>query len=158
MHVCSIRYGFDHLYGKLRPLDRVSALEIAVSTQPSYLPKLMDKFACDFLLSDYNELLENYSSDLILQAMGIFHRVKYQRQELWQKLEEMLEGLVQLEVENRREEGVSESEPVFDKENLFILMKILGERRSPNTDLWSLVIENVDDLLTQEAFDLKEIS
>jgi hypothetical protein len=27
-----IRYGFDHLYTKLRPLDRVTALEIAAST------------------------------------------------------------------------------------------------------------------------------
>ena len=85
-----IRYGFDHLYAKLRPLDRISALEIAAGTQPSYLPKLMDKFACEFLLADYNDLLDNYSSDLILQAMSIFHKVKYQRQELWQKLEEML--------------------------------------------------------------------
>ena len=37
-------------------------------------------------------------------------------------------------------------------------MKILGERRSANSGMWSLVIENVEDLLAQEAFDLKEIS
>ena len=48
-----IRYGFDHLYSKLKPLDRISALEIAAGTQPSYLPKLMDKFACELLLADY---------------------------------------------------------------------------------------------------------
>ena len=61
----------------------------------------------------------------------------------------MLEGLVQVELEARQEEGspVPKDAPVFDKENLFILMKVLGERRSPNSDLWSLVIENVDDLL-----------
>jgi len=53
---------------------------------------------------------------------------------------------------------VSQEEPIFDKDNLFILMKILGERRSANSGLWSLVIENVEDLLAQEAFDLKEIS
>ncbi len=72
-----IRYGFDHLYGKLKPLDRISALEIAAGTQPNYLPKLMDKFACEFLLSDYNDLLDDYSSDLVLQVMSIFHKVKY---------------------------------------------------------------------------------
>ena len=118
----------------------------------------MDKFACDFLLADYSDLIQQYSSDLVLQAMGILHKVKYQRQELWHKLEEMLEGLVQIEVDHRREEGVSQEEPIFDKDNLFILMKILGERRSANSGLWSLVIENVEDLLAQEAFDLKEIS
>jgi hypothetical protein len=90
--------------------------------------------------------------------MGILHKVKYQRQELWHKLEEMLEGLVQIEVDHRREEGVSQEEPIFDKDSLFILMKILGERRSANSGLWSLVIENVEDLLAKEAFDLKEIS
>ena len=81
-----LRYGFDHLYAKLRPLDKVSALEIAANTQPSYLPKLMDKFACDFLLADYSDLIQQYSSDLFLQAMSILHKVKYQRQELWHKL------------------------------------------------------------------------
>ena len=55
--------------------------------------------------------------------MGILHKVKYQRQELWHKLEEMLEGLVQIEVDHRREEGVlsegvSQEEPIFDKESL----------------------------------------
>lgn len=98
-----IRYGFDHLYHKLRPLDRVTALEIAAGTQPSYLPKLLDKFACEFLLADYGDLLEQYSSDLILQAMSIYHKVKYQRVELWQKMEEMLEGLITVEEENREE-------------------------------------------------------
>ena len=37
-------------------------------------------------------------------------------------------------------------------------MKIMGERRSTNSDLWSLVTENVDELLVKEAFDIKEIS
>lgn len=98
-----LRYGFDHLYHKLKPLDKVSALEIAAGTQPSYLAKLMDKVACEFLLADYNDLLQNYSSDLILQLMSIFHKVNYPRQELWQKLEEMLEGLVQIEIEHQQE-------------------------------------------------------
>ena len=71
----------------------------------------------------------------------------------------MLEGLVQIELEHRHEEGTAKDEPLFDKENLFILMKILGERRSTNSDLWSLVIENVDELLAKEGtFDLKDLS
>jgi hypothetical protein len=37
-------------------------------------------------------------------------------------------------------------------------MKIMGERRSPNSDLWSMVIENVEELLVKEAFDIKDIS
>jgi hypothetical protein len=35
--------------------------------------------------------------------MSIFHKVNYPRQELWQKLEEMLEGLVQVEIEHEQE-------------------------------------------------------
>ena len=61
-------------------------------------------------------------------------------------------------MEQRHEEGTSKDEPIFDKENLFILMKIIGERRSTNTDLWSMVIENVDELLLKEAFDIKDLS
>ncbi len=37
-------------------------------------------------------------------------------------------------------QGLKKEGPLFDKENLFILMKILGERHSPNANLWTLVV------------------
>lgn len=37
-------------------------------------------------------------------------------------------------------------------------MKILGERRSPNSDLWSIVIQNVEELMAKNSFDLRDLS
>ena len=77
---------------------------------------------------------------------------------MWAKFEEMFESLSAMELEQRKEEGVAQSEPYLDKDNLLILVKILAERRSPNESLWSLVLENVEELLPSEAFDLKELA
>jgi hypothetical protein len=82
-----IRYGFDTLYPKLRWLDKISALEIASSLNPPYAQKLLDKVACDILYSEYEELVNELSTFTIIQAMGTFYQMKYQRQELWLKFE-----------------------------------------------------------------------
>ncbi len=52
-----VRYGFDNLFDKLRWLDRMTSMEIAMSTQAEYIQKMLDKVACEILYRDYEELL-----------------------------------------------------------------------------------------------------
>lgn len=85
-----IRYGFDTLYPKLRWLEKVSSLEIACSLKPPYSQKLLDKVACDILLAEYEDLASNLQSTTIIQLMGTYYQMKYQRAELWHKLEQVL--------------------------------------------------------------------
>lgn len=61
-----MRFGFDHLFDKLRWLDRLTALEIALSTKADYSQKLLDKIACELLYRDYDEILEHMNADIVL--------------------------------------------------------------------------------------------
>lgn len=72
-----IRYGFDILYPKLRWLEKVSSLEIASSLKPPYAQKLLDKVACDILLTEYEELASQMQTTTIIQLMGVYYQTKY---------------------------------------------------------------------------------
>lgn len=88
-----IRYGFDDLYDKLKWLDKIVALEIACSLKPDYVSKLLDKVACEILYAEYQDLGMALNTANCAQAMGIFHQMKYSRQELWNKCEQLLTNL-----------------------------------------------------------------
>ena len=83
-----MRYGFDQIYPKLRWLDKITCLEIACSMKPAYLNKIVDKVACDLMYSEYDEI--HLQLMAVIQALGIFNEIKYMRQELWVKLEQIL--------------------------------------------------------------------
>lgn len=59
----------------------------------------------------------------------------------------MLEARVQVEIEQAEENGAETEGPIFDKEQLFVLMKIMAERRSANSSIWEIVIDTVEDHL-----------
>ena len=88
-----VRYGFDDIYGKLKWLDKITALEVACSLKTEYTQKLLDKVACDFLFEEYDELAPQFNLYNIIQLMSIFHQMKYQRQELWFKFEQLLAAI-----------------------------------------------------------------
>ena len=72
-----VRYGFDEVYEKLQWLDKITALDVASQLEVAYLPKLLDKVACDFLHAEYEEIGNNTSTYSVVQAMGTFHTKKY---------------------------------------------------------------------------------
>jgi hypothetical protein len=97
-----VRYGSDEIYEKLRWLDKVTALEIACSLNPTYQQRLLDKLACDVLLSEYQDIGNGATTSTILQLMGVFHHLKYSRQELWMKLTVIVSGLYDQEIAQLR--------------------------------------------------------
>jgi hypothetical protein len=74
-----VRYGFDEIYQKLRWPDKVTGLEIACSMRVEYAQKLLDKVAVDILKSEYKDLMPEMNTNLLIQAMSIYHQMKYQR-------------------------------------------------------------------------------
>ena len=57
---------------------------------PSYSQKLLDKVTCDILLQEYETLANNLQTQTLIQLMGTYYQMKYQRAELWQKLEQVI--------------------------------------------------------------------
>ena len=49
--------------------------------------------ACDILYSEYEDIGSQINLYSCIQIMGIFHEMKYARQELWFKLEQLLANL-----------------------------------------------------------------
>lgn len=133
-----LRYGFDVVYEKLRWLDKAVALQVASEVETDYLPILLDKFACDALFSEYVDLASNLNASALIQIMGIYHKAAYQRQELWLKLEQIL---INLYLGEAQEQGRG---PLLNKESLFLLIKVLTERKMSNPRLWELIHKDVE--------------
>jgi len=93
------------LYPKLPWLDKVSSLEIACSLNPQFVQKLLDKVTCDILISEYEELASSLQTQTIIQLMGTYYQMKYQRAELWQKLEQVLSNRYEAENKEAKKNG-----------------------------------------------------
>lgn len=106
--------------------------------------------ACDLLFSDYQDIAEGLNTMALVQLMTVFHAHKYQRQELWYKLEQLLA------TSYHHETAADESSPVQLKENLFTLLKLATDRRLQHRALWELVHRDVASLLPQ--LELKELA
>jgi hypothetical protein len=78
----------------------------------------------------------------LAQLMNVFHAHKYQRQELWYKLEQLLTTSYHHETA----EGQPPS-PVQQKENLMSLLKLATDRRLLHPSLWELIHRDVGALL-----------
>jgi hypothetical protein len=83
--------------------------------------------------------------------MGLYQEAKYQRQELWLKLEQVLANLYDA---TAKEKG----HPVLERDNLFILLKIVTDRRMTNGRVWQLLHLDIDALMQGSTFDLKDLS
>lgn len=82
--------------------------------------------------------------------MSVFHAHKYQRQELWYKLEQILT------ISYHHETADDKASPVQQKENLMTLLKLATDRKLLHHTLWELLHRDVAALLDQ--MDLKEIA
>ena len=60
-----------------------------------YMNRLLDKVAMDILVSEYENLIEEFSLYNILQVMSIFLKGQYQRLELWSKFEIILSNILE---------------------------------------------------------------
>ena len=84
--------------------------------------------------------------------MGIFHKQKYQRHELWSKFEAILSAIYDSET-NQGDEN-----PVFSKDNVLVILKLVTERRMINGKLWELLHRDVLRLVQNGEIQLKELS
>lgn len=154
-----IRYGFDDVYEKLKWLDKVTALEIACSLKPQYVQKLLDKVACDFLYQEYEELASQFTVYSLLQLMSIFHQMTYQRQELWVKFEQLFGVLYDASRKEMLKGNNTEvGHALISKDHVFVLLRILTERKLINAQIWELLQADIEALLLNDSFDLKELT
>ena len=61
-----VRYGCDTLYHKLMWQDKIMIIEMLTRLNPPYKQKFFDKFAIDFILTDYSDLLANVQLEQLI--------------------------------------------------------------------------------------------
>ena len=108
--------------------------------------------ACDLLYSEYTDIGNQTSTIALAQLMGIFHKQKYQRHELWSKFEAILSAIYDTET-NQGDEN-----PVFSKDNVLVILKLVTERRMINGKLWELLHRDIQRLVQNGEIQLKELS
>ncbi|CDW74094.1 UNKNOWN [Stylonychia lemnae] len=150
-----VRYGFDFLYPKLQWIDKVISMESAQAISAPYMSNMIDKICCEILFQDYNDFIGDISLPNLIQLMTIFHTQKYQRQELWNKFEVCLAYLYELSMEEM--EKSDQKEPTFTKDDIFVVLKLLVDRKIVNSEITEGIFKDVEFGLQNNEFNLKEI-
>ena len=91
-----LRYGCDRLYPRLMWQDKMAILALVVQHQPEYRQKYMDKFAIDFILTDYLKVTNGFSVENLIELVAFYQaaapteNTRFGRVELWSKCEAAL--------------------------------------------------------------------
>ena len=67
-----VRYGCDSLYPKLMWQDKIMIVEMMMQLKLDYKQKFFDKFAIDFILTDYTDLLIDIQLEHLVQTIAYF--------------------------------------------------------------------------------------
>ena len=65
------------IYDKLDWTSKINSLGVIQDMNLPYMNRLLDKVAMDILISEYVDLIEEFSSYNILQVMSIFLKGQY---------------------------------------------------------------------------------
>ena len=61
-----VQYGVDSLYPKLMWQDKILIMDLLVRMQPAYWHRYMDKFAIDFILTNYVNILADINLEQLI--------------------------------------------------------------------------------------------
>ena len=73
-----VRYGCDTLYSKLMWQDKIMIVEMLMRLNPPYKQKFFDKFAIDFILADYSDILLDVQLEHLIQTIAYFQATNVQ--------------------------------------------------------------------------------